>query len=106
MTVSSIKRLAVAAGAALLLTACDSGPVQVADGGTMPEPECEGSDACLELQICCRLTLVNPVFFQSCNQVVLSEDCVECERLLAGYVQCQVPEPDGGVGDGGAEDGG
>ena len=48
--------------------------------------------SCLDLQDCCRLILVSPVFFESCNSVVLQCDQVQCLELLAGYPQC-APEP-------------
>lgn len=50
-------------------------------------------ETCLDLQDCCRAILVNPVFFESCNSVVLQCDPAECLRVLAGYPQC-APEPD------------
>ena len=46
-------------------------------------------NACLDLLDCCRAILVNPVFFQSCNSVVLQCDEQRCRELLAGYVQCR-----------------
>jgi hypothetical protein len=46
-------------------------------------------NACLDLQNCCRAILVNPVFFQSCNNVVLQCDEQLCNEVLAGYVRCQ-----------------
>ncbi len=46
-------------------------------------------NACLDLQNCCRAILVNPVFFQSCNSVVLQCDEDKCNEVLAGYVQCR-----------------
>lgn len=46
-------------------------------------------NACLDLQTCCRAILVNPVFFQSCNSVVLQCDEAQCLEVLAGYVQCE-----------------
>jgi hypothetical protein len=49
--------------------------------------------ACLDLQDCCRAILINPVFFQSCNSVVLQCDRARCLELLAGYPQC-APEPE------------
>lgn len=46
-------------------------------------------ESCLELQNCCRAILVNPVFFESCNSVVLECNQAECLRVLAGYPQCR-----------------
>lgn len=48
--------------------------------------------ACLDLQDCCRAILVNPVFFESCNSVVLQCDRRQCEEVLAGYPQCESEE--------------
>ena len=48
--------------------------------------------SCLDLQDCCRAILVSPVFFESCNSVVLQCDQAQCLELLAGYPQC-APEP-------------
>ena len=56
--------------------------------------------SCLNLQDCCRAILVSPVFFESCNSVVLQCDEAQCLDLLAGYPQC-APEPDAGVPDAG-----
>ena len=39
-------------------------------------------NACLDLLDCCRAILVNPVFFQSCNSVVLQCDEQRCRELL------------------------
>ena len=50
-------------------------------------------NACLDLLDCCEAILVNPVFFQSCNSVVLQCDEARCNEVLAGYVQCREPEP-------------
>lgn len=50
-------------------------------------------ETCLDLLDCCRAILVNPVFFESCNSVVLQCDPVECLRVRAGYPQC-VTDPD------------
>ena len=49
--------------------------------------------SCLDLQDCCRAILVNPVFFDSCNSLVLQCDQTQCLKLLAGYPQC-APEPE------------
>ena len=49
----------------------------------------EAINACLDLQNCCRAILVNPVFFQSCNNVVLQCNEQLCNEVLAGYVRCQ-----------------
>jgi len=49
---------------------------------------------CLDLQDCCRMILVNPVFFESCNSVVLQCDQAQCQRVLDGYPRCATePEP-------------
>lgn len=45
-------------------------------------------NSCLDLQDCCRAILVNPVFFESCNSVVLQCDQANCLRVLEGYPQC------------------
>lgn len=49
--------------------------------------------SCLDLLDCCRAILVNPIFFESCNSVVLQCDQAQCLQALAGYPQC-VPEPE------------
>ncbi len=46
-------------------------------------------NACLDLLDCCRAILVNPVFFQACDQVVLECNETRCRQVLAGYPQCQ-----------------
>ena len=46
-------------------------------------------NACLDLQDCCRAILVNPVYFESCNSVVLQCNEQQCRRVLAGYPQCE-----------------
>lgn len=73
-------------------------------GGAGGQCPTEATNACLDLQNCCRAILVNPVFFQACNDVVLQglRDCegAQCDAVLAGYPQC-APEPDAGVGGGG-----
>lgn len=46
-------------------------------------------NACLDLQRCCEAILVNPVFFQSCNSVVLQCNEAQCRAVLDGYVQCR-----------------
>jgi hypothetical protein len=56
--------------------------------------------SCLDLQDCCRAILINPVFFESCNSVVLQCDQAQCLEVLAGYPRC-APEPDAGVPDAG-----
>jgi len=48
---------------------------------------------CLDLQDCCRMILVSPVFFESCNSVVLQCNQARCQRVLDGYPQC-APEPE------------
>lgn len=45
-------------------------------------------DTCFALQQCCLEILVNPVFFESCNSVVLQCDQLACQALLDGYPQC------------------
>jgi hypothetical protein len=47
------------------------------------------ANACLDLQSCCEAILINPVFFQSCNSVVLQCDEAACRALLEGYVRCR-----------------
>jgi hypothetical protein len=58
-------------------------------GGVGGACDVSAIDACLDLQNCCRAILVNPVFFQSCNSVVLQCDEAQCLEVLSGYVQCQ-----------------
>lgn len=48
--------------------------------------------SCLDLQDCCRAILVSPVFFESCNSVVLQCVQSQCLEVLEGYPQC-APEP-------------
>jgi hypothetical protein len=61
---------------------------------------------CLDLQDCCTAILVNPVFFESCNSVVLQCDQAQCQQVLDGYPQCapepepEMPEADAGTPDG------
>jgi hypothetical protein len=66
--------------------------------------ECDDAaiQSCLDLLDCCRAILINPIFFQSCNSVVLQCDQAQCLQVLAGYPQC-APEPeiDAGTPDGG-----
>ena len=52
--------------------------------------ECDDAarDTCRELLDCCRAILINPVFFQTCNSVVLECDPVQCQTVLDGYPQC------------------
>ncbi|MBW1760339.1 MAG: hypothetical protein JRG67_02085 [Deltaproteobacteria bacterium] len=58
--------------------------------------------SCLDLLDCCRAILVSPVFFESCNSVVLQCDQAQCLRVLAGYPQCEPEaEVDAGTPDGG-----
>jgi len=45
-------------------------------------------DTCFALQQCCLSILVNPVFFESCNSVVLQCDQAACQALLDGYPRC------------------
>jgi len=49
--------------------------------------------SCLDLLDCCRAILVSPVFFESCNSVVLQCDQAQCLRVLEGYPRC-APEPE------------
>lgn len=44
---------------------------------------------CLDLQNCCRATLVNPVFLETCRYVASERDQVACLELLLGYPQCR-----------------
>lgn len=63
--------------------------------------------SCLDLLNCCRAILVSPVFFESCNSVVLQCDQAQCLDLLSGYPECAPePEPDAGVPDAGVPDAG
>ncbi len=50
-------------------------------------------NTCVELLECCAATLINPVFFQTCNSVVQQCDQVQCQTVLDGYPQC-APEPE------------
>ena len=80
---------------------------QVGWGATV-STECDDAaiQSCLDLLDCCRAILVNPIFFESCNSVVLQCDQAQCLQVLAGYPQC-APEPepepelDAGTPDGG-----
>ncbi len=58
-------------------------------GGAGGDCTIDAINACLALQNCCEAILINPVFFQSCNSVVLQCNEEQCNALLAGYVQCQ-----------------
>ena len=70
-----------------------------AGGGQCGE---EAINSCLDLLDCCRAILINPVFFQSCNSVVLQCDQDRCLEVLGGYPQCAPdPEPDAGAPDAG-----
>ncbi len=53
-------------------------------------------DTCFALLQCCRSILVNPVFFQACNSVVLQCDQTACQELLDGYPRCVEREPENG----------
>ena len=75
-------------------------------GGAGGDCTTDAINACLDLQNCCRSILVNPVFFQSCNQVVLQCNEERCSEVLAGYVQCRQPGAGGAGGVGGASGGG
>lgn len=57
--------------------------------------ECDeaATSTCLALFECCAATLINPVFFQTCNSVVEECDQVRCQTVLDGYPQC-APEPE------------
>ena len=58
--------------------------------------ECDDAaiNTCLDLLECCEAILINPVFFQTCNSVVLECDPVQCQTVLDGYPQCALePEP-------------
>lgn len=57
--------------------------------------ECDDAaiQTCLDLLDCCRAILINPVFFETCNSVVLECDPVRCQTVLDGYPQC-APEPE------------
>jgi len=63
--------------------------------GARKSTQCDEAaiQSCLDLQDCCRAILVSPVFFESCNSVVLQCDQAQCLELLAGYPQC-APEPE------------
>lgn len=108
MVLDSIRGMVVAVGLALALSACTSdggGPAGGGDGGAiMPPSACE-NECCLALLACCRSILVNPVFFQSCNQVVSQCRRRACRDVLAGYIECEpffsACLPDAGVPDGG-----
>lgn len=83
----------------------DSGGSICRAGWSAAKPtECteEAIQSCLTLLECCRSILVSPVFFESCNSVVLQCDQAQCLQVLAGYPRC-APEPDldAGVPDGG-----
>jgi hypothetical protein len=58
--------------------------------------ECDDAaiNTCLDLLECCQAILINPVFFATCNSVVLQCDPVRCQAVLDGYPQCApAPEP-------------
>jgi hypothetical protein len=80
---------------------------QAEDLGPSGDCTTDAINACLDLQNCCRAILVNPVFFQSCNSVVLACNEQRCREVLDGYstyAPCRPePEPDGGVGGGSGE---
>jgi hypothetical protein len=97
-------KLAVAGSILLLSLACGSssgsGPGGAGGdggfggtGGVGGACDVEAVNACLDLQECCRAILVNPVFFQSCNSVVLQCNEARCLEVLEGYVQCRDLEP-------------
>ena len=97
MRTPSFCRRAIACCAVALCVACGSSAGNVGGeggnggvGGTGGAP-CDVSavNACLDLQNCCEAILVNPVFFQSCNSVVLQCNEANCQALLDGYVQCR-----------------
>lgn len=100
MHLTRSRRLALAGGLVVLSLSCGShggsaGGTGGTGGGVGGIGGMGGSctedaiNACLDLQACCRAILVNPVFFQSCNSVVLQCDEDQCRELLAGYVQCR-----------------
>jgi len=62
---------------------------------TSKSTQCDDAaiQSCLDLLDCCRAILVSPVFFESCNSVVLQCDQAQCLQVLAGYPQCK-PEPE------------
>ena len=71
---------------------------------TAKSTQCDDAaiQSCLDLLDCCRAILVSPVFFESCNSVVLQCDQAQCLQVLAGYPQCATePETDAGTPDGG-----
>ena len=80
-----------------------SGVAQTESGGSLCQvgwaaattTQCDEAaiQTCLDLQDCCRAILVSPIFFESCNSVVLQCDQAECQRVLDGYPQC-APEPE------------
>lgn len=89
-------RLALASSLVVLLLGCgDSSDSAGGSGGVGGAGGIGGAcdvsavNACLDLQNCCRAILVNPVFFQSCNSVVLQCDEEKCLELLSGYVRCE-----------------
>lgn len=90
-------RLAFASSLVVLSLGCGgssgssggSGGVGGGAGGVGGACDVSAVNACLDLQNCCRAILVNPVFFQSCNSVVLQCDEAQCLEVLSGYVQCQ-----------------
>jgi len=55
-----------------------------------PVARCDDAaiDTCLLLQSCCESILLNPIFFQTCNSVVLQCNQARCQELLNGYPQC------------------
>ena len=91
--------LTVAGMVAILATGCGSpsgsgpggsgGQGFGGQGGAEGTCDVEAVNACLDLQNCCRAILVNPVFFQSCNSVVLQCNEARCLEVLEGYVKCQ-----------------
>ena len=108
-------QLAVASGLVAFSLACGSSNASPGGaggdvggmGGMGGSCTDDAINACLDLQDCCRAILVNPVFFQSCNAVVLSCDGQRCREVLAGYdtyAPCRPePEPEEGAGgDGGS----
>lgn len=121
MTLHLIRRLAASGCLAFFLcislagcgeSSATSGGAGGAGGGGaggMGGAECgaEATGTCLDLLSCCREILVNPVFFQSCNSVVLLCDQARCAEVLSGYPLCVALMGGGGAGgDGGAGGGG
>ena len=95
MRASTLAQQAVASVVLLIAAGCGSsgsggfGGAGGVGGTGGAACDVEAVNACLELQNCCRSILVNPVFFQSCNSVVLQCNAAQCPQVLDGYVQCR-----------------